>query len=233
MAARRRRKPNRAEKAEATRANLFEAAIETVGKYGYAGTSIARITERARVAQGTFYNYFESRQDLLDQLLPAISNQLHYHIHDRVMAAPNAMERERARIEAFFEFLGEAPHLFKILSEGPVQAPEGFRRHLQQQTESYRRAMKFELERGNLLITDPDELEVITQMLLSAREYLSARFCFVDGTFTKPPAFVVESYMKFVAGTLFKPPPEAGRTRPKSVNGGKKAGGKHRSQALK
>jgi len=198
------RKPNRAEKAEATRARLFDAAVEIVGEYGYAGTSVARITERAEVAQGTFYNYFESRQDLLDQLLPAISEQLHQHIRLRVLAARGATERERARLSAFFEFLEQAPHLFKILSEGPVQAPEGFRRHLEQQTESYRRAMRYELQRGNLRISNPDELEVVTQMLLSAREYLSARFCFVDGRFTRPPDFVVETYMKFVAATLFR-----------------------------
>ncbi len=197
------RRPNRAEKAEATRNALFEAAIEVVGEHGYAGTSIARITERAGVAQGTFYNYFESRQDLLDQLLPAISQRLHIHIRERVLAADSAVERERARISAFFEFLELAPHLFKILSEGPVQAPEGFRRHLQQQTDSYRRAMRYELDRGNLRITDPNEIEVVTHMLLSAREYLSARFCFVDGHYTRPPDFVVDTYMKF-AGTLFK-----------------------------
>jgi len=197
------RKLNRAEKAEATRARPFDAAVQIVGEYGYAGTSVARITERAAVAQGTFYNYFESRQDLLDQLLPAISEQLHQHIRERVLAAGSALERERARMSAFFEFLERAPHLFKILSEGPVQAPEGFRRHLEMQTESYRRAMRYELREGGLRITDPDELEVITQMLLSARQYLSARYCFVDGSFTRPPGFVLESYMKFVAGTLF------------------------------
>ncbi|MGO4841810.1 hypothetical protein AB4144_57070, partial [Rhizobiaceae sp. 2RAB30] len=80
---------------------------------------------------------------------------------------------------------------------------EGFRRHLQQQTDSYRRAMRYELDRGNLRITDPNEIEVVTHMLLSAREYLSARFCFVDGHYTRPPDFVVDTYMKF-AGTLFK-----------------------------
>lgn len=229
---RRRRKPNRAEKAEATRASLFDAAVETVGKHGYAGTTIARITERARVGQGTFYNYFDSRQDLLDQLLPAISRQLHDHIRERVMAAPNAVERERARIEAFFDFLETAPHLFKILSEGPVQAPEGFRRHLQQQTESYRRAMKYELDRGNLLIADPNEIEVITQMLLSSREYLSARYCFVGGSFRRPPAFVVDAYMKFVTATLLRSPGPDGETAsPLGSKAG--AGGKHPHQSLK
>ncbi|MBN9039042.1 MAG: TetR/AcrR family transcriptional regulator [Rhizobiales bacterium] len=199
------RRLKRAEKVEATRARLFEAAIATVGEYGYAGASVARVTEHAGVASGTFYNYFESRQDLLDQLLPAISRQLHLHVRERVLTAEDsATARERARISAFFEFLGDAPHLFKMLSEGRVQAPEGFHRHLQQQTESYRRAMRYELERGNLRVTDPDEIEVATQMLLASREYLSERFCFVDGRVTRPPDFVVDAYMKFVSAALFK-----------------------------
>jgi AcrR family transcriptional regulator len=196
---------SRAEKAEVTRARLFDAAVSIVGESGYAATSVALITARAEVAQGTFYNYFESRQDLLDQLLPEISDRLHALVRDRVRAAPDdPLERERARISAFFEFLEKAPNLFKILSEGPVQAPEGFRRHLEKQTASYRRALDYELKRGNLLITDPDELEVVAQMLLSSREYLSARFCFVDGRFTRPPAFVVEAYMKMVKGAVFR-----------------------------
>ena len=47
-----------------------------VGRLGYAEASVARITELADVAQGTFYNHFESRQELLDQLLPAIGRQM-------------------------------------------------------------------------------------------------------------------------------------------------------------
>jgi hypothetical protein len=62
----------RAERAERVRDALFEAAAEVVGKYGYVGASISRITAKAKVAQGTFYNYFESRQHLLDQLLPVL-----------------------------------------------------------------------------------------------------------------------------------------------------------------
>lgn len=195
----------RAQKAEATRLRLFDAAVAIVGEAGYAATSVAMITARAKVAQGTFYNYFESRQDLLDQLLPAISNQLHKQVRLRVLAAPDhPLARERARIEGFFEFLEEAPHLFKMLSEGPVQAPEGFRQHLQQQSASYRRAMEYELAQGNLKITDADELSVVVQMLLASREYLSARFCYFEGKFIRPPAYVVEAYMKMVTGTLFK-----------------------------
>ena len=47
-----------------------------VGEQGYAGASIALITQRAGLAQGTFYLYFDSREDLFDQLLPEVGQEL-------------------------------------------------------------------------------------------------------------------------------------------------------------
>jgi len=201
------RKPrlSRAEKAEATRTRLFEAAIEVVGELGYAGASIALITARANVAQGTFYNYFDSRQDLLDQLLPSISRRLYQLIRERVMQAPDdPIERERARLAGFFEFLEKEPHLFKILSEGSVHAPRGFRMHLETQSASYRRALEYERRRGNLLIEDPEEVAILAQMLISTREYLSGRFCYEDGDFVRPAPGVLDTYVKLLRGKVFR-----------------------------
>jgi len=65
-------KLNRVERNAWTKRKIFDAAAKMVGKYGYAEASVARITEEAGVAQGTFYNHFENRQELLDQLLPKI-----------------------------------------------------------------------------------------------------------------------------------------------------------------
>jgi len=199
------RKPNRAEKAEATRARLFEAAVDVVGLHGYAGTSVARITERAEVAQGTFYNYLESRQDLLDQLLPAISDQLLAFVRHRVRSAPDcAVERERARMSAFLDFLHEKPQLYKLISQGRVQSPAGFRRHLDQATRTYMQAVEHERRLGNLRLSDPAEIEAVAHMLLATREYLSEHYCFVDGEIVRPPDYVLEAYIKVAATVLFK-----------------------------
>src|SRR5215469_4346849 len=74
---------SRMEKHEDTRRRLFQAAIKVVGKYGYAGASVARITAEAGVAQGTFYLHFESRQVLLDQLLPAVGEEVSATVRER------------------------------------------------------------------------------------------------------------------------------------------------------
>ena len=69
----RKRKLRRAEKTEANRRAIIKAAAEVIGEHGYEGASISRITDRAGLAQGTFYLYFESRQQLFDTLLPEIT----------------------------------------------------------------------------------------------------------------------------------------------------------------
>lgn len=47
-------KLNRVERNAWTKQKIFEAATKVVGRYGYAEASVARITEQAGVAQGTF-----------------------------------------------------------------------------------------------------------------------------------------------------------------------------------
>ena len=58
-------KLNRVERNAWTKQKIFDAATKVVGEYGYAEASVARITEQAGVAQGTFYNHFENRQELM------------------------------------------------------------------------------------------------------------------------------------------------------------------------
>src|SRR5690606_18903486 len=77
------RRMTRAERSDEIKRRLFEAAVKVVGRYGYAEASVARITQQAGVAHGTFYNYFENRQDLLDQLLPTLGHRMRAYIRDR------------------------------------------------------------------------------------------------------------------------------------------------------
>lgn len=194
----------RAEKSEATRNALFAAAIAAVGEFGYAETSVARITEMAGVAQGTFYNYFESRQDLLDQLLPSISVSLLEHVKQKVRLADDSpIARERARITGFFEFLEQTPHLFKMLHEGEIHAPEGFRRHAMLQTESYERALLREHEKGELKGISANEIPAIAEIMMGARQWLSTRFCVRGGEIVQPPPDVIDTYMKLAVRGLF------------------------------
>jgi AcrR family transcriptional regulator len=101
-------KLNRVERNAWTKRKIFDAATRIVGKYGYAEASVARSTEEAGVAQGTFYNHFENRQQLLDQLLPKIGMDMVCFIRDRTGTA-HAARQEIEPFGAFFDFIREVP----------------------------------------------------------------------------------------------------------------------------
>ena len=51
------------------RSRLLAAAAATVDEEGYSRTTVARITERARVSRRTFYELFDDREACLDALI--------------------------------------------------------------------------------------------------------------------------------------------------------------------
>lgn len=50
-------------------ANIKETALELFAKHGYHSTSISRIAKEAGISKGLMYNYFDSKKDLLHDIL--------------------------------------------------------------------------------------------------------------------------------------------------------------------
>ncbi len=194
----RRPRKNRAERSEAIRQALFLAAARVVGRYGYADASISKITQAANVAHGTFYNYFESRQELFEQLLPALGQLLLAHVTEKVAPVPGGLAREEARLEAWFDFLRLHPEFYRILNEAEVFVPTVFRRHVETLGEGYIRALRRAKRRGELNDFTDEELEPIAYILLAARSYLSLRYANAE-----VPDTVQTAYMKLISHGLF------------------------------
>ena len=57
-----------------TRARLLEAGYDIMSKTGVDGAKIKDITDRADIGFGTFYNYFETRDQLASQVLDCVIN---------------------------------------------------------------------------------------------------------------------------------------------------------------
>ncbi|MCL4182720.1 MAG: TetR/AcrR family transcriptional regulator [Burkholderiaceae bacterium] len=162
----------RAVKADQLRRALFAAAATVVGKCGYEGASVAAITKLAGVANGTFYNYFETRQKLFDLLLPYVGEQLLAYIRSRVHEE-SGVELERQRIVAYFEFFRSNPGFLRILNEAEVFAPRAFKQHVNGFARLYERSLKRQLARGELGPYEESEIEAIVYILMGARSYLT------------------------------------------------------------
>ncbi len=198
-------KLNRVERNAWTKQKIFEAATKVVGTYGYAEASVARITEQAGVAQGTFYNHFVNRQELLDQLLPKIGMDMVRFIRDRTSTG-HAARQEIERFAAFFDFIREVPEFLRILNEAEFFAPRGHQKHLENVATAYIRILQRAREAGSVVDYSDEEFEAIVHMLMGARGYLSLRYSYAeDGGVVDVPQHVRTAYEKLITRGLVKP----------------------------
>jgi AcrR family transcriptional regulator len=195
-------KLNRVERNAWTKQKIFDAATKIVGKYGYAEASVARITEAAGVAQGTFYNHFENRQELLDQLLPKIGLDMVRFIRARTGTA-SAARQEIERFSAFFDFIREVPEFLRILNEAEFFAPIGYQKHFDNISSAYLRILQRARTAGATNNFSDEEFEAIVQVLMGARGYLSRRYSYSEQGVTAVPDHVISAYRKLITRGLF------------------------------
>ena len=198
-------KLRRNEKHIVTKRRLIQAAIKVVGKYGYAGASVARITAEAGVAQGTFYLHFENRQALLDQLLPAVGEDVAATVRERTSSTLSPAETEVERCRAFFDVLKEVPEFFRILNEAEMFAPEAYAKHIDGIVAGYVRALKRGFDPDDPDGYTDEELEVIVHVLLGARACLGKRYA-KPGDAETVPDYVMSAYSKLMRRGLFPKP---------------------------
>lgn len=116
------------ERGRSTRARLLQCAEEVLGEVGFEQTSVGAITQRAGVAQGSFYTYFPSKHAVFIEVIRAAEKDL----RRQVAAAANfaALARadrpaiERAGMEAAFQFFLARRAMFSIVREAQVVAPD-------------------------------------------------------------------------------------------------------------
>ena len=214
---------SRSEKAGLIRQALFRAAAEVVGEVGYGGASVALITARAGVAQGTFYNYFRSRQDLFDQLLPALGAEMRRHVREQAQAGTGFAEREALGLRAFFSFLAGTPHFLRILNEAELHAPLAHQAHFEAVAQGYLDFLDKALADGEFPGYERREMEVVAYILMAARSYLAWRY--VRGRPRGLPEWIAQTYDKFVLyGLKGQPPPAAPAAAPRAGGRRRRAG---------
>lgn len=59
---------NREEKKRETRKRIVDAAMQLFSEQGYESTTVAQITDKAGVGKGTFFNYFQYKEEIMCDL---------------------------------------------------------------------------------------------------------------------------------------------------------------------
>jgi AcrR family transcriptional regulator len=133
-----------------TRDKLLQAAEIEFGDKGFHAAAISGITRRAGVALGSFYTYFESKEEIFQALVSYMSHRTRSWIAARVVGAPDRMAAERLGIEAYIDFARQHKGIYRIISEAEFVANDAYREHYSGFARAYQDNLKNAAERGDI-----------------------------------------------------------------------------------
>ena len=133
-----------------TRDKLLQAAEIEFGDKGFHVAAISGITYRAGVALGTFYTYYESKEEIFHDLVSYMSQRTRRWIGERVAGAPDRMAAERLGIEAYIEFARQHKGIYRIITEAEFVANDAYREHYESFAVAYRDNLKRAGESGDI-----------------------------------------------------------------------------------
>lgn len=183
---------------ERTRRALLEAAEEVFAEHGWEQASIVKITERAGVAQGTFYRYFVSKQAIFDELVEDLNRRVRHAMAVGAARGTTRTEAERHGFEGFFRFTSEHPALYRVIRQAEFASPDALRRHYQRIADGYMEALGAAMDAGEISRGDP---EVLAYALMGIGELIGMRWILWDGA-GEIPLRVLDELMRFVQAGL-------------------------------
>jgi AcrR family transcriptional regulator len=124
-------KTPRTARGRATLRKLLDAAAIEFGERGFHEASISGITRRAGTALGSFYTYFDSKDEIFRALVQDMSAQVGKHAAAAMQEASGALDRERAALKGFLEFAREHKEIYRIIDEAEFVDSESYRAHYQ------------------------------------------------------------------------------------------------------
>lgn len=98
-------------KRERTRAALIEAAIEVLADKGLEGISIDELMRVAGMARGTFYNYFQTREEVVGAVITTLKDRLRTAVVDRIPADYSSEAVVACSIYGFIKFGKDHPKM--------------------------------------------------------------------------------------------------------------------------
>lgn len=182
---------------EKTRQLLLDAAEAIFGEKGYDRASITEITQRAGVAQGTFYVYFPDKKDIFCQLVRELNDRLRDHVLAALDGLSDRMAIERARFDAFFSFVCAHRNLYKIVRQAEFVDEDLYRWYYRRLAEGYAGGLQQSMDAGQIRKLDP---ELLAYCLMGIADFVGMRWGLWEGE--RPGDALFADLMTFIRGGL-------------------------------
>ena len=194
----------RTDRGEQTRRRLLEAAEDVFAGHGYHEASIVKITERAGVAQGTFYLYFRTKAEIFEELVDDLNRRVRRAMTDATEGASSRLDAERLGLLGFLEFTARHPGVYRIMRQAELVSPAAYRRHYERIASSYVAGLSEAMDRHEIASADP---EVLAWLLMAVGEMAGLRWILWRDRSEQVPSEVVDEIVGFIGRGLGAAPP--------------------------
>ena len=174
-------KTPRTARGERTLRKILDAALDEFGEKGFSDGSIVGITTRARVALGTFYTYFDSKEAVFKALVRDMSDQVRTRVAAALGSDVEALERERWALTELLRLIGEHKSVYRIIDEAEFVDPEGYRRHYEDASRRILARLREGADRGQLRREESALAEeIVAWAMMGANVFIGLRFAVWD-----------------------------------------------------
>lgn len=127
------KRPNKLERREA----ILNAAIEVFAQKGFHHARVSDVARAAKVADGTIYLYFKSKDDLLISLFEEKMQQIVESFREAVCCEERACDRLKRFVELHLNMIAEHPTLAEVLTVELRQSAKFMREYKAPQFAAY------------------------------------------------------------------------------------------------
>ena len=166
-------KAPRTARGERTLRKILDAAATEFGERGFHDAGITHITQRAGVALGTFYTYFDSKEAVFRALVRYFSDQVREGAGDAIAGAPDQLSAEHRGLEWFLRFAREHKEIYRIIDQAEFVDPDVFRYHYESTVERIRKRLVAGAQRGEVRA---DVGEIHAWAIIGMNVFLGLRF---------------------------------------------------------
>ncbi|HPX15059.1 MAG TPA: TetR/AcrR family transcriptional regulator [Petrotogaceae bacterium] len=100
-----------------SREKLISAGMELFGEYGYYNVNVYDIAKKAGFAVGTFYIYFDSKEEFMSELIDIINSKTRHFISQNINHSLNRIEQELQGMYLFLKFFEDKLIYYQIVRE--------------------------------------------------------------------------------------------------------------------
>ena len=165
---------------EVRKREILETARQFFFQKGYDETSIQDIIGKLDIAKGTFYHYFTSKIELLDELTERMTSEISASLKQLLDSPMNAVDKFNAVIRNAIAVklanIDVLPVLLRVIfrDENAIVREKMYRRIVEKNTEVFSAIIKQGVEEGLFSTPDPEDAgEVILELGKALNEKVS------------------------------------------------------------